>query len=89
MDSQIAAMALGFFLFCSLPAFISLAYIRESVNPSSLPLTFMLLWEGSDLLVSLMVKVFTLVSPNTGNLILLGLITTYGLGTVYIARRYR
>ncbi|MCW8331405.1 hypothetical protein MD588_21665 [Photobacterium sp. SDRW27] len=89
MGSQIAAMALGFFLFCSLPAFISLAYIRESVNPSSLALTFMLLWVGSDLLVSLMVKVFALVSPNVGNLILLGLITTYGLGTVYIARKYK
>ncbi|GEA60173.1 MFS transporter [Vibrio comitans] len=87
--SQVAAMALGFFLFASLPAFISLAYIRENVNPSSLALTFMLLWVGSDLLVTVMVKVFAAVPTSVGNMILLSLVAIYGAGTVFIARKYK
>lgn len=87
--SQVAAMALGFFLFSSLPAFVSLAYIRENVNPSSLALTFMLLWVGSDLLVTIMVKVFAAVPTSVGNMILLGLVAIYGAGTVFIAKKYK
>ena len=88
---QLASIALGFSIFCTLPSYITMAYLQKEATPKTLTQTFMILWVGSDLLVTLMVKVFAVVntaSAHAGNLMLLGLILFFSVGTVAISKIY-
>lgn len=49
----------------------------------------MLLWVGSDLLVTIMVKVFASEPGSIGDITLLSLVVIYGAGTVFIAKKYK
>ena len=90
--NQVIAILLGFTLFFSLPSYTTTAYVRKGATPQSITTTFTILWVGSSLIISILVKVFAYVqaiSVNGGNILLVVLMAIYAIGVQLLAKYYR